>query len=580
MFARSDPGASVMQTASLRYFGLAVILAAGVAGATAPPWNATGATTSGPRPIYGVTSKPVKLDVKHLRKQQRGTHPDLSRPFLDRDPRASRTPRAPRRRGISVLSPSPMTSPAQAAPPFTGSGIPLMDVDRQETLYPTDQAMQPPDTQLAAGPAALVEADNSTLSVWSKTGALGTTADLNAFFSVPLGYTFSDPRIFYDAASSRWFLSGMSFNTVGAGETYLAVSATADPAAGWNKYVLESAQDLLLDQPMIGASADKLVISWNDFSGGLSANPTFVGEETWVLEKSDLLAGAAGAKAIFGPDATRFRIVPAVSSSTSTATEWLAYSEAACSHCSAGTGAIGVVAVTGSPAALNVAWTETDPHSPALSDPPPPRQPSGVAVTTEIGDHFTSVFWFQGLLWMAGNDGCVPANDQASRSCLRLIRVVTASATPIIDADFDVGVSGLDLYYPAVAMDASANLFVAFSESSSSMFPSAAELQTPAPNPSLIVTSTLIAGGQASYLRGTSNRWGDYSAAAADPSDPNVVWTTAEYQASTFDPGDWGTATLAARMQLRTSTFRASPAATPSRAPITQSSPAPSPSPR
>src|SRR5690349_8915098 len=357
---------------SLRNFTLAVIIAAGVVGGSAPPLKAAGAHPGEPRPIYGVTSSPTHVHLKHLQPAQRGAHPNLSRPFLDRNHARSGTGYGPRRGGIATLSAAPKTAAAQPLLQQTGSGIPLMDLQRQESIYPTDQAAQPPDTELAVGQAELVETATTILSVWSNAVALNTTADLNAFFNVPAGYTFSDPRIFYDAASARWFLSGMSFNKLGAGETYLAVSATGDPAAIWNKYVLASAQNLLFDQPMIGASADKLVISWNDFSGAQSpGTTTFVGEETWVLQKSDLMSGTSAARAIFGPDMTRFRVVPAISTSA-TATEWLAYSGAACSGCSAGIGAIGLVAVSGTPAGSNVVWTETDPHSAALSDPPPP----------------------------------------------------------------------------------------------------------------------------------------------------------------------------------------------------------------
>ncbi|MGH7862905.1 MAG: hypothetical protein ACREOS_11790, partial [Candidatus Dormibacteraceae bacterium] len=58
-----------------------------------------------------------------------------------------------------------------------------------------DQSVSPPDTQLAAGPNYLVEAVNSSMSIWTKDGALVSAQDLNTFFPVPSGYGFSDPRV-------------------------------------------------------------------------------------------------------------------------------------------------------------------------------------------------------------------------------------------------------------------------------------------------------------------------------------------------------------------------------------------------
>src|SRR2546429_263573 len=78
----------------------------------------------------------------------------------------------------------------------------------QVALYGGGQAVAPPDTQLAAGTTQLVEMDNSTMSVWSKSGTRLASADLNAFFAVPTGLSFTDPRVLYDAGSGRWFASG------------------------------------------------------------------------------------------------------------------------------------------------------------------------------------------------------------------------------------------------------------------------------------------------------------------------------------------------------------------------------------
>src|SRR5579864_8891923 len=70
-----------------------------------------------------------------------------------------------------------------------------MSLRRQTSLPGSDQGVEPPDTQVAAGPDTVVEAVNSNLTVWSKGGTLLASGDLNTFFALPAGLNFSDPRI-------------------------------------------------------------------------------------------------------------------------------------------------------------------------------------------------------------------------------------------------------------------------------------------------------------------------------------------------------------------------------------------------
>ena len=109
---------------------------------------------------------------------------------------------------------------------------------------------------------------NSSGSVWTKSGAQVSLFDLNSFFSVPSGYAFSDPRILFDSLSQRWFASGLSFDLQPcASEEYAAISNSADPTGGWSIYTLSSVANEVLDQPKIGVSSDKVVVSWNTYSG-------------------------------------------------------------------------------------------------------------------------------------------------------------------------------------------------------------------------------------------------------------------------------------------------------------------------
>jgi hypothetical protein len=545
--------------------GLALALLASPVNTRPAAALAAGSAWSGVR-HYSLLTKPprtVRLDGTPLRRSRRHSRQPV--PFLP----LRANPLGRRSGGHKFVVPIAAASVTEASRgPLSEqelAGFPLMDLTRQITLYGEDQAVQPPDTQLAAGPANLAEADNSILSVWSRTGTLVTSADLNTFFALPAGFSFSDPRILYDQLSGRWFLTGLSFDALNDSKEYIAVSTTSDAGGSWKVYVVTSMTAVLGDQPMVGVSADKAVISWNDFNG---SPLSFSGQETWVLQKSDLLAGVALHTFAIGPDNTRVRLVPALTLS-STSTEWLSYDNADCAHvCNIGSPTIGVVAINGTPL-TSVTVTESDPAIAATTDPSSPRQPSGVPVTAQIDDRFLSVVWQSGRLWAAGNDGCIPGGDSTTRSCMRLVQVST-TGTPAVVTDFDAASNGVDLYYPAVTLDSSGDLFVAYSMSSSSLDPSAAAVDSLAAWPTSLQNVITIAAGQTSYLQGT-NRWGDYSAAVQDPLNPADVWLTAEYQASAIDAGDWGTATARVAIQVRTPVVQSGPSSPATRTGVNQS---------
>jgi hypothetical protein len=396
---------------------------------------------------------------------------------------------------------------------------------------------EPPDTQVAVGPNYVGEAVNETLTVWTRGGALAGGADLNGFFSIPTGagYFFSDPRIVYDNAPGRWFLSGMAVNPALADSNiYLAVSANADPTGSWLIYQLASGTGVIGDQPKIGVSDDKLVISWNDFN---SSN-IFQGQQTWVLQKSDLLNGVTVRETQFALDSTRFDIVPATSLSA-TSTEYLTYNNT-CSNstgfgtgsCTAVTPTLGVVAITGTPATGNVVWNEYDPPATQTSNPPPGAQTTGPMIATG-DDRLLTAVWQNGELWTSANDTCLV--QAISHACLRLTEITT-NPSPGVILEADIGQTGDDLYYPAVTVDGAGDPYVVATISSRTIAPSLVAFGRSASTGPFVGVSLWL--GQGSYA---GSRWGDYSGAAPDPADPSDVWVGGEYVTPGGNP-NWGTA--------------------------------------
>lgn len=118
----------------------------------------------------------------------------------------------------------------------------------------------------------------------------------------------------------------------------------------------------------------------------------------------------------------------------------------------------------------------------------------------------------------------------------------TSSASPSLLLDTDLSQSGTDVYYPAVSLDSSGDLFVSYSASSANKFPGAYAAISPSTASGSFSAPVTIAAGRAAYDGGSSPRWGDYSAAAPDPSLPGAVWVAGEYAPSNANLGYWAAA--------------------------------------
>ena len=493
--------------------------------------------TSGARPPGRSGTRP-RQSFRSLDARRSSPHSEAPNalPFLSPS-RASR--RVATANGTPVLSSHAGTA---VSPNSAKSGVTLERTAAFEaTSYFSDPTpLTPPNTQVAVGSTYVVEALNDDITVWSRTGDLVQSTDPNAFFSVPAGYRFAEPRLVYDVSSGRWFISGWASDSANDSIVYVAVSESSDPTARWSVYRLATTTGTLTDQPKIGVSDDKLVITWNDFANG----STFSGQETWVVQKSDLLAGGSIRYYTFLPDVSRFNIVPVITM-TASSTEFLAYNNTCgqstglgSGSCTAGTSSLGLVSLTGTPADSTVVWNESDPAMKPTAVPPPAEQRNGGALDTG-DDRLETAVWQNGTLWATANDACVPGG--VTHSCLRVIEVATGTATVLQDAD--LALAGNDVYYPAITLDRTGNPFVVASVSSASLDPGVI-VYGRSPTSGGFVHRSLWpgAGGYTCSFCGTrGNRWGDYSSAAIDPTNPDDVWVAGEY--GTANAGDdWGTA--------------------------------------
>ena len=442
-----------------------------------------------------------------------------------------------------------------------------MDVATASGTF-SDQNIEPPDTQVAAGPTSVVEMVNANMSIWSKSGAqLVPLVDLNAFYGIPGGYGISDPRVVYDASTSRFLASAFALNANNDSNVYLAVSNASDPTGTWFHWLVRNTAATITDQPKVGYSDDKVTMSWGEFVAppcqGQSTFYCFNGQVTLVVQKSDVLAVPQNLSprfAVLGPDVTEFGIVPAQSLS-STSAQYEVYNNAdpynlVENQCAQQPNALygncpnlAIVTISGTPATFNVLPVERYAPMADTTLPPNAFQP-GTAARLQTGDdRLLNAVWRNNMIWTSLTDGnlcsTVRPMTEPAGSCARVIEASTTSFT--LQQVLQLGSSGDYFFYPAVSPDSFGDAMVVVSRSNAATFPGiwiTGFMAGPAAwsPPSLVRASTHY------YDSATNcsghNRWGDYNGAAMDPANPTDVWVASQYAANVTNPANtcvWGT---------------------------------------
>lgn len=382
----------------------------------------------------------------------------------------------------------------------------------------------PPDVQIAAGPNNVMEMVNLEGQVWMKNGLPeGPTFDLASFFGTGSDY-ISDPKVLYDFQSDRWFTSITDIST---SNVVVGVSVGSDPTGGFCIYNIPGPSFTILDQPIIGISDDKFVISVNDFN---SFTQQFTGAQFWTMNKGEMESCSA-VNYVTKTFGNYFSIHP-VHSVTSTATQYMVSIDGQGSSVDL----FSIQGVPPNPVAFSISKIPVS----SISNPPSAVQ-SRSYFKLDTGDYrVQDASWANGALWMANNDMCVPSGDNSPRSCLHLIQLDTNSMS--VTQDFEYGIPGKYVFYPAFAENpATGNLLMVFGFSSATDYPGIDVTEQTAADPrnSLETPVLLQAGkGPEDELVGCVGtgacRYGDYFGAALDPSTSSI-WVAGEYGSGQVD---------------------------------------------
>src|SRR2546423_5307201 len=216
----------------------------------------------------------------------------------------------------------------QAPPTSEASGLPQVQSLIKDVLRPTPKIASPlltfdgmssaqsgcgclpPDSDGDVGPNHYVNAVNSSIKIFDKSGnplngANGTT--FNSFFS-PIGATNpcganqnrGDPFVFYDHLADRWVVTDFAFPSFPGTSFWqcIGVSQTPNPVSGgWNLYAVQvdptpGNTNRLGDYPKLALwnnpqPGGAYLLTMNEFSN----NTTFNGVRVYALDRASMISG-------------------------------------------------------------------------------------------------------------------------------------------------------------------------------------------------------------------------------------------------------------------------------------------------
>lgn len=180
----------------------------------------------------------------------------------------------------------------------------------------------------------------------------------------------------------------------------------------------------------------------------------------------------------------------------------------------------------------------------ALNQPPNAQQSGGLPLIETNDNRLLDASFRGGSLFTTACVGCVPAGDVSTRACVRVIQVLNPSTTATVNQDFNFGINGIHMYFPAVSITSNNDVISVFSRSSTAEFAGVwASGRLSGDALGTFRTPTLIKAGEAHYSP-FANRWGDYSSVAIDPSDQTKAWVSGEYACPggcVANGSNWGT---------------------------------------
>jgi hypothetical protein len=504
-------------------------------------------SSHGAKPVQGQTSVEVIPE----------THHDTSPPLRDL---AAMAPQLPLKSDTVVQA-----RPLRSGPPpvtRTGSDTVLQNSTSLHPLISTSNLISfdgitnpsgfiPPDSNASVGGTQIVETVNASYQVFTKTGAsllgpIDITTIWSGFGGFCQGATLrGDPVVVYDKLANRWLITQVTgTDDSSPGTECIAVSTSSDATGSFNRYAFSFS--VFNDYPKISVWPDAYYASYNLFSGGSQ-----LGAMACAYDRTAMLAGSVATSLChLGP--FDFSFLPAdldgttlppsgepnffleiANSSNSSLNLYRFHVDFTTPGNSTFTGPISI-----SVASFNEPCTFTDP--PTSSCIP---QEGTTQLLDTLGDRLMFRLAYRNFgdhESLVTNHSVVVGNN--SSVGVRWYEIRNPNGTPFVFQQGTYAPDSTNRWMGSIAMDKFGNTALGYSLSSTTMFPSIAFTgQGPGDSLGTMEAESVIqSGGGAQSVGSFSNRWGDYTSMAIDPTDDSTFVYTNEYYHST-DPFHWST---------------------------------------
>ena|ERR1035437_1786484 len=401
----------------------------------------------------------------------------------------------------------------------------------------------PPDTNASVGDTQVVETVNIAYAVWDKT----TGAQVMAPKSIQTLYTplggqcatgnLSDPVVNYDKAAGRWVITMIAFNnTFSVNDVCMAVSTTSDATGTYHVYAFSYGKTLP-DYPKVGVWPDAYYVTTDSFPNG----GAFTGAESCAMDRTSMLAGSTATSVCFQRKTTDFALLPAdLDGATPPPSGAPNYEMDLASSTKLNLYQFHVdFAVTSNstftgPTTLTVAsYTDACATTDSCI-----KQPSGGENLDALGDRLMFRLAYRNFTdheSMVVNHSIKASGTGKAPSAVRWYEVRSPGSSPVIFQSGTVGggTSSVSLWMGSIAMDKSGDIALGYSTSGTTLDPSikyVGRLSTDTLG-KMESAKTIVTG--TGVQKSSSNRWGDYSSMAIDPTDDCTFWYAQEYYKTT-----------------------------------------------
>lgn len=409
----------------------------------------------------------------------------------------------------------------------------------------------PADVNGAMGPNHFVELLNGTFAVYDKTTGQSVLRTSDTDFWKHAGVTVApdmatDPRIIYDPISQRWFASMVDVDpsaadpTLNSNDFLLAVSDTSDPTLTWHGFLFRAdpIHGNFADFPALAVDNQAVYLAGDFYRG--QTNPIAPG--LCSIPKADLLATipVITNRTWFGSMSydTNGQVLQPVScfdgsvtgkvvSVTDIGNDSAPHSNLVCFAVQKAT-AKGAT-LTPSTMIQTLPWEvpdNVDFGAPLLT----PIQPDGTsAVMANDARLSARVNAVSGVIYAVHN------TQLNNHLAIRWYRI-RASDNTLLESG-TIADPTLDFFFPSIAANKFGVVVIGFNACGTNLFISSCAMAGQTLNGATTFGNRVVLqSGATSYhgddelaasLLGTPpfSRWGDYSATAIDPSDPNRFWT-------------------------------------------------------